>query len=661
MKIPLLLSLLLVAPLGAWAAPASHPPLRVPVLSKALPKPTGPVHFVDPQRGDDAGAGSREKPWRSINAALPRLKPGDTLLLRGGTYYENVYCAVVGTPEQPITIRSYPGETAVLDGGLPEFQQSPATAWEPGEAEGEYVSARTYPNIRDVVGLFGDSNVGLQTYWHHAYLVAQKEHRGVEGGGKDAPEPGFYCGPGLFYNKATGRIHARLAHTVFSPTQHQYRGEQDPRKLPLVIAPFRSTPLHIDQGMHLRFENLVIRGGGWNTVQLSFAVDVEFRYVTLFGGSYCIRAKNSGPVKWEHCGIYGGVPPWGFWTDNALHTYDGKYYDPYTQPPEPRAARNIARLPTHALLVTEGYEESDIFALPLNNRWEIAHCNFADGHDGIYLNGREMWLHHSRVTDIQDDAIYLSNPTPGTNEEIDISHNFIARCTAAFGAHLRGGPAGEVRIYQNVMDLRDPYQRRRPAHGVEEKAATGGMLYLPHGRGDVFGMENLFFGYNTVLLNTPYFAGNLSYRSEPRTQRAVVNNIFIYGKLPPLPLRVKPGGLVRFDGNLHWLTPSGDATGAEWLRQITESEASKANVAQWGGTLWEVHSQFADPQFVRYNPAKTEGNDLALRPESPARGAALEVETPLRTPAGKNVGAWQGEAFRFGVGGSEGIDAPGAP
>jgi hypothetical protein len=60
----------------------------------------GPGNFVDPARGDDKAPGTEAAPWRTLAAALPRLKAGDTLYLRGGTYRENVYCAVAGRKER---------------------------------------------------------------------------------------------------------------------------------------------------------------------------------------------------------------------------------------------------------------------------------------------------------------------------------------------------------------------------------------------------------------------------------------------------------------------------------------------------------------------------------------------------------------------------------
>jgi hypothetical protein len=77
----------------------------------------GPAKFVDANRGADANDGSKDAPWRSINHAIAQIAAGETLYLRGGTYYEHVYLGRVGREDAPITIRSYPGEIAIIDGG----------------------------------------------------------------------------------------------------------------------------------------------------------------------------------------------------------------------------------------------------------------------------------------------------------------------------------------------------------------------------------------------------------------------------------------------------------------------------------------------------------------------------------------------------------------
>ena len=60
-------------------------------------------------------------PWRTLQHAVGQLTAGDTLYLRGGVYYEHLYLTAVGEPEAPITIRTFPGEQAILDGSLREF------------------------------------------------------------------------------------------------------------------------------------------------------------------------------------------------------------------------------------------------------------------------------------------------------------------------------------------------------------------------------------------------------------------------------------------------------------------------------------------------------------------------------------------------------------
>jgi hypothetical protein len=176
----------------------SHPVVRrLPPLSNR-PLAEGPTYFVDANNGDDDGPGSQKHPWATVNHALEQLEAGDTLVLRHGNYFENVYCAVRGTTEKPITIRSYPGERVVVDGGIPEFQTSSTQAWESSGAgaKDEYVSTRTYRNIRDVVGMFGDSNIGLQTYWHSDDLRATNEMWIVDKTTR-AIYP-VYCGPQHF-------------------------------------------------------------------------------------------------------------------------------------------------------------------------------------------------------------------------------------------------------------------------------------------------------------------------------------------------------------------------------------------------------------------------------------------------------------------------------
>jgi len=390
---------------------------------------------------------------------------GDTLYLRGGSYFENIYCAIKGAADKPITIRSYPGELAVIDGGLPEFQNQTADAWQPAAdgALGEFVSTKTYKNRRDFVGGFGDSNSGLQTYWYLMDLRADNQLWIKDE--KIMAKP-VWCGPGLWYDKDSGLIHTRLAHTNIqlpAATNHDflnYRGETDPRKLSLVVAPFGSIPLHISQAMHVRFEDLVIRGGGYITVKMIFGVDITFDHVTIYCGTYGLVAKNTGPFRMVNSAIRGTMQPWAFRSDTALYSYDGRVYPPFvggnlvspevagsTRGIKARPIRHISRMTSHALMVTEGFYEHEVFAHPQNHDWEISNCEFTDGHDGVYVSGRNIRFHHNWVANMQDDGIYLSSPTPYTSDKVYVYQNVIATVVTAFAMHGRGGPGGDIYVY----------------------------------------------------------------------------------------------------------------------------------------------------------------------------------------------------------------------
>ena len=136
------------SPVPAQERPAwrTHPPMRpLPTVNQRERAGTA-ERFVDAAKGNDTAAGTEAAPWKTLAHALRQLKPGDTLYLRGGTYYEKVALTRSGTAEAPITIAGSPGELVILDGGLREFFENPAESWEPlaGGIEGEYVSTKTY-------------------------------------------------------------------------------------------------------------------------------------------------------------------------------------------------------------------------------------------------------------------------------------------------------------------------------------------------------------------------------------------------------------------------------------------------------------------------------------------------------------------------------------
>jgi parallel beta-helix repeat protein len=83
---------------------------------------TTPAYWVSPS-GNDGAAGTKAAPWKSLNTALTKLKPGDTLYLMDGTFTETNNDAAVainnlnGTPDKWITIAAAPDAHPKVVGG----------------------------------------------------------------------------------------------------------------------------------------------------------------------------------------------------------------------------------------------------------------------------------------------------------------------------------------------------------------------------------------------------------------------------------------------------------------------------------------------------------------------------------------------------------------
>jgi hypothetical protein len=81
------------------------------------------TYFVAPN-GSDSGSGTISDPWATPQRAATVAIGGDVIYLRGGTYRVTaktssfVNFAYSGTPTSPITMSSYPGEMAILNGML---------------------------------------------------------------------------------------------------------------------------------------------------------------------------------------------------------------------------------------------------------------------------------------------------------------------------------------------------------------------------------------------------------------------------------------------------------------------------------------------------------------------------------------------------------------
>src|SRR5262245_5535564 len=70
------------------------------------------TYYVSPG-GNDNAAGTEAQPWASIQKAANTMKPGDTVLVKNGTY-KALKISLSGTASSRITYKAYPGQAPVI-------------------------------------------------------------------------------------------------------------------------------------------------------------------------------------------------------------------------------------------------------------------------------------------------------------------------------------------------------------------------------------------------------------------------------------------------------------------------------------------------------------------------------------------------------------------
>jgi hypothetical protein len=604
-----------------------------------VPLADGPKKFVDNYRGKETNDGSEKKPWRSLTHALRQLVPGDTLYLRGGVYYEKLVLSRSGTEAQPITIASYPGEAAIIDGGLREFADHPSSSWEPfsGGAADEYVSTKTYADVdaRRVptqflpgsweplwgiedqrplaLGAFAPSMVPLHGYRTVEDLRASNEF--WLGGKNEDRDVGNYCGPGLWFNRETGRIHCRLAHTKLAGLgDHAYRGETDPRRVSLVVAlGFGDDVVRLVGINHIVLRDLTFRGAtGSPLLHLYGSQHVTLDHVTAFGGFPAVLINASQNIRVVNSAFRGSAAPW---TSRAHMKYRGT--------------------PTYMLELQNNQ--------PTNENIEFAHCEFADDHDFAFFRYvKNLQFHHNFVDNFNDDGIECGPKL--RDHTMFIHENRLGRMLIPFSQHemwkdeapVDHDPNSGAFVYRNVVDLRGGTYKSPP----KEPDASGSFLHEAghfvgdHG-GPVWAVLHVY--QNTVLRDGPVFRDSflfgLAGLGLKNSERDALNNILVQmGAVPGAGfVALKEAGNTREGGNLLWGLAGGPEFKGDLFVKFRASplfEQSKRYYAPG----WTTDDRVADPKFVALSAEGSPATDLRLTTGSPAVNSGVDVPAEWPDP-----------------------------
>jgi len=259
--------------------------------------------------------GTLTDPWSFAYAATGadgRIRPGDTVWLRAGTYrsVEGFTIRFNGAPGFPVTWRATPGEHFELDGAIPEFVDEHSTAWEPvsvGPGHNLYRSTSDHPlsflygGFIEIDGqwlpLVDHKNDGADLLdW-----ITSDEHKW-----RDPPDPlrphphtsnPYYVGPGICHDpNAIGPLYVRLDNSTPEAQCHRdvaQIADPDPRNHALRISFADRYGLTIE-GSHHVFEDFTIHNY-YGAFAPGDVEDLTFRRVggrVVFFGARLGRARN---------------------------------------------------------------------------------------------------------------------------------------------------------------------------------------------------------------------------------------------------------------------------------------------------------------------------------------------------------------------------------
>jgi hypothetical protein len=591
--------------------------LQEHTYSQALFARDGCSYYVSPA-GSDHNSGTLSAPWQHLQKALDTLAPGQTACLRGGTYYEQAIATRSGTGSSPITIQSYPGETAVIDSGPREFRRPGNSDWQLVNAStGEYRSTRTYhsgPSWAYIDGIPGYMNarVVLVPYKSSAAFHATSDTY------LDTATP-FYAGPGTFYDEADRRIHIRLAKTAALKFAESRYGNAfssdlpDPRNYSVLLSQAQAT-LRINAS-YLIIRNIVFNQAYW-TITIENGHDLTFDGITAWMGYYTIEGSGPGVyrITIKNSRIYGDNPYWIFWSDiNA--------------PPYP-----AVRLGGTSIYMRGGTHD-----------WQIEYDHIRGaGLDLIAPTTDEnnIFIHHNRIENCGDDALEAEG-------SINVGHmewyeNYISNCLTSAEIGQSGKTAkftGPLYIYRNAIVLLRPMPISRKPGLIAWNGGTqyccSEYMFKQSGKGYI--NTNIHIYHNTLVMLASSLDGlNLTPQNPENCK--IANNVLVMvnGNVNET---YRTGSAEVVDGNLYWKVNTRDSTHLLSSYDTVPEFAAQTGLERHG--VGNVPLRGSNPLLARFSLNvidRSQGfwelapdsevlqpSNLFLNPRSPAISAGVDL------------------------------------
>lgn len=274
------------------------------VLLSCLPAVRGAEFYVAPNVKTE-GDGSFDSPWSNISEALSSLRAGDTLYLRGGTYFESdIPVSLKGSKNSKIVIRSYPGERAKIvsrDLELIDGFDKPWVLIDPKKS-----IYKTGIQTEEPCMAWLTTKGGL--LWRYSergdFLAEQSSGR--------------YCGPGIFQqnNEVYLRIEADKSANLTSNGDELNRLSVEEYREDLQVANGESVFL-MEGCAHVEISGIDFHGGNFACVELSGnSSSVAFSDCYFRFHVYGLTVQdNCSDIQITNCKLDNGFPDSARWGD----------------------------------------------------------------------------------------------------------------------------------------------------------------------------------------------------------------------------------------------------------------------------------------------------------------------------------------------------------